>query len=131
MVLVIGEVVVELDIVGEDRGVMGIESDRFDVSAVVRVGGVVSKIVRRGLETQRWRGGARDKDGGWFRIWCVTNLQGPPSERTPEEKLWDFKTRAQQYARDRESCDDVRISYLEFLETEAEEDLALARMIAG
>jgi hypothetical protein len=62
---------------------------------------------------------------------CVTDLQRPPSERTPEEKLWDFKTRAQQYARDRESCDDVRISYLEFLETEAEDDLALARMIAG
>jgi hypothetical protein len=61
----------------------------------------------------------------------VTDLQGPPSERTPEEKLWDFKMRAQQYARDRESCDDVRISYLEFLETEAEDDLALARMIAG
>jgi hypothetical protein len=60
----------------------------------------------------------------------VTDLQGPPSEHTPEEKLWDFKTRAQQYARDRESCDDVRISYLEFLETEAEDDLALARMIA-
>jgi hypothetical protein len=62
---------------------------------------------------------------------CVTDLQGPPSERTPEEKLWDLKTRAQQYARDRESCDDVRISYLEFLETEAEDDLTLARMIAG
>jgi hypothetical protein len=61
----------------------------------------------------------------------VTDLQGPPSERTPEQKLWDLKTRAQQYARDRESCDDVRISYLEFLETEAEDDLALARMIAG
>jgi hypothetical protein len=61
----------------------------------------------------------------------VTDLQEPPSERTPEEKLWDLKTRAQQYARDRESCDDVRISYLEFLETEAEDDLALARMIAG
>jgi hypothetical protein len=61
----------------------------------------------------------------------VTDLQGPPSERTPEQKLWDFKTRAQQYACDRESCDDVRISYLEFLETEAEDDLALARMIAG
>jgi hypothetical protein len=61
----------------------------------------------------------------------VTDLQRPPSERTPEEKLWDFKTRAQQYARDRESCDDTRISYLEFLETEAEDDLALARMIAG
>jgi hypothetical protein len=62
---------------------------------------------------------------------AVTDLQGPPSERTPEEKLWDWKTRAQQYARDRRSCDDTRISYLEFLESEAEEDLALARMIAG
>jgi hypothetical protein len=61
----------------------------------------------------------------------VTDLQGPPSERTPEEKLWDWKTRAQQYARDRRSCDNTRISYLEFLETEAEDDLALARMIAG
>jgi hypothetical protein len=61
----------------------------------------------------------------------VTDLQGPPSERTPEQKLWDWKTRAQQYARDRRSCDDTRISYLEFLETEAEDDLALARMIAG
>jgi hypothetical protein len=69
--------------------------------------------------------------GGSLQIRDVTDLQGPPSERTPEEKLWDFKTRAQQYARDRESCDDVRISYLEFLETEAEDDLALARMIAG
>jgi hypothetical protein len=66
-----------------------------------------------------------------FDVRGVTDLQEPPSERTPEEKLWDFKTRAQQYARDRESCDDVRISYLEFLETEAEDDLALARMIAG
>jgi hypothetical protein len=61
----------------------------------------------------------------------VTDLQGPLSERTPEEKLWDWKTRAQQYARDRRSCDDTRISYLEFLETEAEDDLALAWMIAG
>jgi hypothetical protein len=68
---------------------------------------------------------------GWNNSSLVTDLQGPPSERTPEEKLWDFKTRAQQYARDRGSCDDVRISYLEFLETEAEDDLALARMIAG
>jgi hypothetical protein len=72
-----------------------------------------------------------DGDLEGFRMASVTNLQGPPSERTPEEKLWDFKTRAQQYARDRESCDDTRISYLEFLETEAEDDLALARMIAG
>jgi hypothetical protein len=68
---------------------------------------------------------------GHLQTTGVTDLQGPPSERTPEEKLWDWKTRAQQYARDRRSCDDVRISYLEFLETEAEDDLALARMIAG
>jgi hypothetical protein len=61
----------------------------------------------------------------------VTNLQGPPSERMPEEKLWDFKTRAQQYARDRGSCDDTWISYLKFVESEAEADLTLARMIAG
>jgi hypothetical protein len=66
-----------------------------------------------------------------LQIPFVTDLQGPPSERTPEEKLWDWKTRARQYARDQRSCDDVRISYLEFLETEAEDDLALARMIAG
>jgi hypothetical protein len=62
---------------------------------------------------------------------CVTDLQGPPSEHTPEEKLWDFKTRAQQYARDWESCDDTRISYLEYVESEAEADWTLARMIAG
>jgi hypothetical protein len=61
----------------------------------------------------------------------VTDLQGPPSERTPEEKLRDFKTRTQQYARDRESCDDTRISYLEYVESEAEADWTLARMIAG
>jgi hypothetical protein len=61
----------------------------------------------------------------------VTDLQGPPSERTPEEKLWDWKTCAQQYARDWRSCDDTRISYLEFVESEAEADLTLARMIAG
>jgi hypothetical protein len=61
----------------------------------------------------------------------VTDLQGPPSERTQTEKLQDLKTRAQQYAHDQGSCDDTRISYLEFLESEAEDDLTLARMIAG
>jgi hypothetical protein len=64
-------------------------------------------------------------------LYPVTDLQGPPSERTPKEKLWDLKTRTQQYARDQGSCDDTRISYLEFLESEAEDDLTLARMIAG
>jgi hypothetical protein len=61
----------------------------------------------------------------------VTNLQGPPSERTQTEKLKDLKTLAQRYARDRGSCDDTRISYLEFLESEADDDLTLAWMIAG
>jgi hypothetical protein len=61
----------------------------------------------------------------------VTDLQGLAAERTPEDKLWDLKTCAQQYARDRGSCDNTRISYLEFLESEAEEDLTLARMISG
>jgi hypothetical protein len=61
----------------------------------------------------------------------VTDLQGPPSERTQTEKLRDLKKLASSYARDRGSCDDTRISYLEFVESEAEADLTLARMIAG
>jgi hypothetical protein len=39
----------------------------------------------------------------------VTDLQGPPSERTQMEKLRDLKTLAQQYTRDRGSCDNTRI----------------------
>jgi hypothetical protein len=62
---------------------------------------------------------------------AVTDLQGPPSERTQMEKIRDLKSLARQYARDRGSCDDTRISYLEFVESEAEADLTLARMIAG
>jgi hypothetical protein len=61
----------------------------------------------------------------------VTDLQGPPSDRTQTEKLKDLKTLARRYARDQGSCDDTRISYLEFLEEEAEADLTLARMISG
>jgi hypothetical protein len=61
----------------------------------------------------------------------VTDLQGPPSERTQSDKIRDLKSLAQQYARDQESCDDTQISYLEFVESEAEADLMLARMIAG
>jgi hypothetical protein len=61
----------------------------------------------------------------------VTDLQGPPSERTQTEKIRDLKSLARQYARDQESCDDTRISYLEFVEMEAEADLTLARMITG
>jgi hypothetical protein len=112
---------------------------------------IFSKVdVRQGYDNVRikkgdeWKAAFKTKFGHWEPLVMffsltnspstfqdVTDLQGPPSERTPEQKLWDFKTRAQQYARDRESCDDTRISYLEFLETEAEDDLALARMIAG
>jgi hypothetical protein len=61
----------------------------------------------------------------------VTDLQGPPSERTQTDKIRDLKSLAQQYARDQGSHDDTRISYLEFVESEAEADLTLARMIAG
>jgi hypothetical protein len=62
---------------------------------------------------------------------CVTDLQGPPSERTQSDKIRDLKSLTKQYACDRGSCDDTRISYLEFVESEAEADLTLARMIAG
>jgi hypothetical protein len=62
---------------------------------------------------------------------AVMDLQGPPSERTQSEKLRDLKTLTQRYTHDRGSCDDTRISYLEFLESEVEDDLTLARMIAG
>jgi hypothetical protein len=61
----------------------------------------------------------------------VTDLQGPPSERTQTEKIQDLKSLARQYARDQGSCDDTRISYLEFVESEAKADWTLARMIAG
>jgi hypothetical protein len=61
----------------------------------------------------------------------VTDLQGPPSERMQMEKIRDLKSLARQYARDQGSCDDTRISYLEYVESEAEADWTLARMIAG
>jgi hypothetical protein len=61
----------------------------------------------------------------------VTDLQGPPSEQTQSDKIRDLKSLAKQYARDRGSCDDTRISYLEYVESEAEADWTLAQMIAG
>jgi hypothetical protein len=61
----------------------------------------------------------------------VTDLQGPPSECTQSDKIRDLKSLAQRIARDRGSCDDTQISYLEYVESEAEADLTLARMIAG
>jgi hypothetical protein len=61
----------------------------------------------------------------------VTDLQGPPSGRTQSDKIRDLKSLAKQYARDQGSCDDTRISYLEYVESEAEADWTLARMIAG
>jgi hypothetical protein len=60
----------------------------------------------------------------------VMDLQGPPSERTQTEKLQDLKELAQQYARDRGSCDDTRISYLEILEDRDDDNLRLAQMLA-
>jgi hypothetical protein len=61
----------------------------------------------------------------------VTDLQGPPSGHTQSDKIRDLKSLAKQYARDQGSCDDTRISYLEYIESEAEADWTLARMIAG
>jgi hypothetical protein len=55
-----------------------------------------------------------------MRRTSVTDLQGPPSERTQSDKIRDLKSLAKQYARDRGSCDDTRISYLEYVESEAE-----------
>jgi hypothetical protein len=67
------------------------------------------------------------------KVTCVlvTDLQRPPSERTQSDKIRDLKSLAKQYARDQGSCDDTRISYLEYVESEAEADWTLARMIAG
>jgi hypothetical protein len=58
------------------------------------------------------------------------DLQGPPSERTQSDKIRDLKSLAQQYARDRGSCDDVRISYMEELEDRDSDNLRLAQMLA-
>jgi hypothetical protein len=60
----------------------------------------------------------------------VTDLQGPPSERTQTEKIRDLKSLARQYTRDRGSCDDIRISYLEDLEDCDSDNLRLAQMLA-
>jgi hypothetical protein len=84
-----------------------------------------SKIQALQLRASRFRG-QNPRNGG-----NVTDLQGPPSERTQMEKIRDLKSLARQYARDRGSCDDTRISYLEYVESEAEADWTLAQMIAG
>jgi hypothetical protein len=64
-------------------------------------------------------------------LWTiVTDLQGPPSERTQMEKLRDLKKLAQQYAHDRGSCDDIQISYLESLEERDNDNLRLVQMIS-
>jgi hypothetical protein len=60
----------------------------------------------------------------------VTDLQGPPLERTQKEKIRDLKSLARQYAHDQESCDDVHISYLEDLEDHDSDNLRLAQMLA-
>jgi hypothetical protein len=57
----------------------------------------------------------------------VTDLQGPPSERMQTEKIRDLKSLMGQYARDRGSCDNVHISYLEDRDND---NLRLAQMLA-
>jgi hypothetical protein len=62
----------------------------------------------------------------------VTDLPGPPSVQTANEKLEDLKKCTQQYARDRMSCDDdIQLSYLETLEERDNDNLRLAQMLAG
>jgi hypothetical protein len=46
------------------------------------------------------------------------------------EKLRDLKKLAQYYARDRGSCDDIQLSYLETLEERDNDNLRLAQMIS-
>jgi hypothetical protein len=60
----------------------------------------------------------------------VTDLQGPPLERTQTEKLQDLKKLAQHYTRDQGSCDDVQISYVESLEERDNDNLRLVQMIS-
>jgi hypothetical protein len=61
----------------------------------------------------------------------VTDLQGPPLERTQTEKLQDLKKLAQHYACDQGSYDDIQLSYLETLEDRDDDNLRLAQMLAG
>jgi hypothetical protein len=61
----------------------------------------------------------------------VTDLPGPPSARTANKKLKDLKKCTQRYTRDRTSCDDLQISYLETLEDCDNDNLRLAQMLAG
>jgi hypothetical protein len=99
--------------------------------------GVVSSSSAAGQEEGSWweaaltAGKAGLALGVVIGAFPVTDLQGPPSERTQSDKIRDLKSLAKQYARDRGSCDDTRISYLEYVESEAEADWTLARMIAG
>jgi hypothetical protein len=60
----------------------------------------------------------------------VTDLPGPPSVRTAEEKLNNLKQRARRYEHDPGSCDDVQISYLELQEEHNNDNLRLAQMLA-
>jgi hypothetical protein len=66
-----------------------------------------------------------------YKTKTVMDLQGPPSEHTQTEKLRDLRKLAQHYTRDRGSCDDTQISYLEVLEERDDDNLRLAQMLAG
>jgi hypothetical protein len=60
----------------------------------------------------------------------VTDLPGPPSVQTTNEKINNLKRRAQQYAHDQMSQDNIQISYLETLEEQDNDNLRLAQMLA-
>jgi hypothetical protein len=60
----------------------------------------------------------------------VTDLPGPPSVQTTEEKINALKRLAKKHAHDLGSCDDVQISYLEIQEEHDNDNLKLAQMLA-
>jgi hypothetical protein len=98
-----------------------------DVRAADRLNGNITGHVDTDTIVQCDGGG----DGAGELPHIVTDLQGPPLERTQTEKLRDLKKLAQHYARDRGSCDDIQISYLESLEERDNDNLRLAQMLAG
>jgi hypothetical protein len=60
----------------------------------------------------------------------VTDLPGPSSVQTTEEKINALKRLAQKYAHDLGSCDNVQISYLEIKEEQDNDNLRLVQMLA-
>jgi hypothetical protein len=60
----------------------------------------------------------------------ITDLPGPPSVQTTEEKINTLKRLAKKHACGLGSCDDIQISYLEIQEEHDNDYLRLAQMLA-